>query len=179
MLIFYPPEVPPERFSYPFRSMGFTIAQLVFALQHVTMALLLVALMQTAAGRSKLARGGLITAVSGLVLLTILELVAITAADAMMGDPLYLTITAVYGIPTLIAAVGLVLGGIGILRAGVWQSGGRFLPLILGVFVFVPVMPALAGPNWAGRVAIGIWCLLFAVQGWILWRGSLSVRVER
>jgi hypothetical protein len=174
LLIVYPPQVTLEHFSYPFRSMGFTIAQLFFALQHVTMALVVAGLLSTAAGRSRLARVGLIAAIAGLILMSVLETVVIAAADAVVGDPLYDMMSSLYGIPTILTAMGLVVGGIGILRAGVWRSGARVLPLILGAYVFVGLMPALFGPNWLGRVAIGIWCLLFALQGWILWRGSLS-----
>ena len=174
LLIFYPPEVPLERFSYPFRGVGFTIAQLFFALQHVTMVLVVVGLLRTTAGRSRLAVGGLVAAIIGLVLMSILEVIVIAGADAVVGDPLYDTMSSLYGIPTILTAVGLVVGGIGILRAGVWRDRGRVLPLIIGAYVFVVLLPALFGPNWLGRVAIGIWCLLFALQGWILWRGTLS-----
>ena len=175
VLLLYPPEVPLESFSYPFRGMGFTIAQMVFALQHVTMLLVLVGLLWAAAGRSRLARGGVITAIVGLAGLSAMELMSITAADSVAGESLYDAMSALYGIPTILAAVGLVLGGIGIIRARVWRESTRILPLALGAYVFVVLMPALvAGPWWAARVVIGIWCLLFAVQGWILWRGSLS-----
>ena len=174
LLIFYPPQVSLEHFSYPFRGMGFTIAQLFFALQHVTMVLVVVGLVRTAAGPSRLAVGGLVAAIAGLILMSILEVVVIMAAEAVVGDPLYDTMSSLYGIPTILTAVGLVIGGIGILRVGVWRDRSRVLPLILGAYVFVVLLPALFGPNWLGRVAIGIWCLLFALQGWILWRGSLS-----
>ena len=176
LLIVYPPEVSLDHFSYPFGAMGFTIAQLFFALQHVTMVLVIVGLLRTAAGHSRLARGGLVAAVVGLLLMSVLEVVVILAADAVVGDPLYDTMSSLYGIPTILTAIGLVIGGIGILRARVWLSRARVLPLTLGAYVFVVLMPALFGPNWLGRVAIGIWCLLFALQGWILWRGTLSGR---
>ncbi|MET4637301.1 hypothetical protein [Mycetocola sp. 2940] len=174
LLIVYPPQVSPDHFSYPFRGMGFTIAQLFFALQHVTMMLVVAGLLRTAAGHSRLARGGIGAAIVGLLLMSVVELVVISAADAVVGDPLYDTMSSLYGIPTILTATGLVVGGIGILRVGVWRSRTRLLPLILGVYVFVVLTPALFGPNWLGRVAIGLWCLLFALQGWILWRGTLS-----
>lgn len=174
LLIVYPPQVSLDHFSYPFRGMGFTIAQLFFALQHVTMVLVVAGLLRMAPGSSRLARGGLIAAITGLLLMSVLEVVVILAADAVVGDPLYDTMSSLYGIPTILTAAGLVVGGIGILRAGVWRSRARMLPLILGAYVFVVLTPALLGPNWFGRVAIGVWCLLFALQGWILWRGTLS-----
>lgn len=174
LLILYPAEVPLERFSYPFRGIGFTIAQMFFAIHHLTMVLVVVGLLRSASGRSRLAAGGLIVAIVGLILLSMLEIVVLTAADAVVGDPLFDTMSSLFGVPMMLIAIGLVSGGIGILRAGVWRGRERALPVILGAYVIVGVIPALFGPNWLGRVAIGIWCLLFAAQGWILWRGSLS-----
>lgn len=47
-----------------------------------------------------------------------------------------------------------------------------FLPLILGVYVFVALTPAMMGPHIAGRIGIGVWVLLFGYLGWLLWRGD-------
>jgi hypothetical protein len=37
--------------------------------------------------------------------------------------------------------------------------------LALGIYVFLPLTPAIMGPFVAGRLAIGGWMLLFAVLG--------------
>jgi hypothetical protein len=47
------------------------------------------------------------------------------------------------------------------------------LPLlitVLGVYVFVPLTPAIAGPFAAGRLGIGGWMLLMAALGYGLTR---------
>lgn len=50
------PVVSPELFSYPFNATGFTIAQVFFAMQHLTMVAVIVALLLTpAVGLSRLA----------------------------------------------------------------------------------------------------------------------------
>ncbi len=42
--------------------------------------------------------------------------------------------------------------------------------LVAGVFVFVPMMPALMGPFVLARLAITAWMLLFAALGYALWK---------
>ena len=54
------------------------------------------------------------------------------------------------------------------LRVRIWQGWSRFVPLGLGVWVFVPMLPALAGPFVAARLAITGWMRLFALLGWRL-----------
>ncbi|MBT2555492.1 hypothetical protein [Arthrobacter sp. ISL-5] len=172
----YPPVVVPEHFSYPFNATGFTIAQVFFAVQHVTMVAAIVALLRTpAVGSSRLARAGLFIGIIGLASLSLLELAAITAAHSVSGDPLYSLIQSLFAIPTMLTGIGLVLGGIGVLRARAWRGAKQFLPLVLGIYVFVPLIPAIMGPHVAGRIGIGIWVLLFGLLGWILWRGDRGV----
>lgn len=179
VLLAYTPVVVPEQFSYPFNATGFTIAQVFFALQHVTMVAAIVALLRTpAVGSSRLAGTGLGIGIVGLASLSLLELAAIAAAHSVSGDPLYGLIQSLFAIPTMLTGIGLVLGGIGVLRAGAWRGAKRFLPLILGIYVFVPLIPAIMGPHIAGRIGIGIWVLLFGLLGWLLWRGD-RVDVDR
>lgn len=179
VVIVYQPVVAPEHFSYPFNATGFTIAQVFFAMQHLTMVAVIVALLLTpAVGSSRLARAGLCVGIAGLALLALLELAAIAAAHSVSGEPLYGLVQSLFAIPTMLTGFGLALGGIGVLRAGAWKGAKRFLPLILGIYVFVPLIPAIMGPHLAGRIGIGIWVLLFGHLGWLLWRGD-RVDVDR
>jgi hypothetical protein len=51
-------------------------------------------------------------------------------------------------------------------RAQVWEGWRRGVVLALGVWVFVPMFPALiVTPTDGARLAIGGWMLLFAVLG--------------
>ena len=45
------------------------------------------------------------------------------------------------------------------------SNAGRWLPLIMGGYVFVVMFPAVFGPLVAGRIAIGVWMLMFAALG--------------
>ena len=76
--------------------------------------------------------------------------------------------------PVLLAGFGLTLAGIALLRRGrsVW-TGARWMPwlvLILGVYVFFPLSPAISGSFAAGRLAIGGWMLLYTALGYGLMR---------
>ena len=57
---------------------------------------------------------------------------------------------------------------------------------MLGVWVFVPLMPSLFAPFVFARVTIGVWMLLFAALGWGLartpesaWRAASSADREQ
>lgn len=161
VVIFYPVAAGTEYFRYPFEATGFTVAEVFFAVQHVTMVLAVVALLNPrAVGSSRLARIGFLIGLGGLALLAAVEVAAITAVHTVAGEPLYDLVQSLFSIPTIMTGTGFVLGGIGVLRHGGWTGAKRFLPLILGVYVFVPLIPAIMGPQLAGRIAIGIWVLL-------------------
>ena len=54
------------------------------------------------------------------------------------------------------------------LQSGSWSGCRRALPLAIGIYVFVPLTPALAGPFLGARLAIVVWMLMFAALGWAL-----------
>jgi hypothetical protein len=68
--------------------------------------------------------------------------------------------------------LGLVLAGVGLARRPVLPGWGRWVTLALGVYVFVPMFPAVFGPMVLGRIAIGVWFLMFAALGVALMRAD-------
>ena len=62
-------------------------------------------------------------------------------------------------------SLGLVIAGLGLARQPVLAGAGRWLPLIMGGYVFVVMFPAVFGPLVAGRIAIGGWMLMFVALG--------------
>lgn len=174
-LLLVPAAVGPEQYSYPLTPSGHVVAQVSFAVQHLLLLAGLVALARCQA-RSRLSRSGLWGGVVGLTALTVMELVTISAAHVTADSPRAALINSLYGVPTLIMGASLVVGGIGFARAGRlpgeidpvgWR---RWVPLVIGAYVFVPLLPAIMAPFLFGRLAIMGWMITFAALGWMLVR---------
>lgn len=175
LILAWSPQVSDERYSYPFTGAGFTVAQATFSLQHLPLVLGVVALgWLPAVKASRVAVLAVRAAAAGLVLLTVCELVTISAYDAALDSSLADLVNNLYGPPVILIGIGLVVAGVALLRHGTagW-SGARWLPalvLILGIYVFMPLTPAIMGSFTAGRLGIGAWMLLFAALGYGLTR---------
>ena len=176
MLIAWEPMVAEERFSYPFDATWYAVAQSFFALQHVAMLPLFLGLLILERRHpSRALRVGTWIALVGLVLLTVMELVAITAARRAAIDGLHgQLVGALYSVPMILLGVGPVVAGIAALRVGLFDGPARWLLLALGVYVFVVMFPAVFGPMVAGRIAIGVWLLGYAALGLALRRAAQS-----
>jgi hypothetical protein len=167
------PAVAENQWSYPLTPTGFVWIQVWFVVQHLGLVLGLLAVWSAGVvGRSGLGRSGHILAVGGMVGLTLTELAAIVARHDDMDTTRVAVFGAVYGVVSFASGLGLVLEGVAAIREGVWDGWQRWLLLGTGVWVFVPMMPALALSFLGARLAITGWMLLFALIGWALVRSS-------
>ncbi len=186
IVLAWSPQVPESRFSYPFSGAGFAVAQASFFLQHLPLIAGVVALLALPAVRaSHVAVIATRAAAVGLVLLAVNELVTISAYDAATDSTHATVVENLYGPPVLLIGIGLVVAGFALLRRGTtgWD-GARWMPaiiLLLGVYVFVPLTPAIMGSFTAGRLGIGGWLLLFGVFGYGLTRltDTATARLSR
>ena len=168
-IIFWPPMVGQDRFSYPFDASWFVLAQLLFAVQHVGMLPVFLGVLVLERRRpSRTLRFGTWLALIGQVALTVLELIAISARNGSVASGTGATVGASYAAPMVLLGVGLTIAGVGALRVRLWKGAGRWLLLASGVYVFVVLFPAVFGPLVAGRIAIGVWSLMFAWLGLLL-----------
>lgn len=171
VVLAWPSPVGTNRYSSPFHPTGFTIAQLTFCLQHIALAAGLWAVLQVPAIRTKrISRIGAITALTGMVLLAAQELVAISAAHLSANSSPATVIDSLYTVPIFLTAIGCLVTGLST-RSRPSRSALGWLPtllVVIGVYAFVPLTPAIAGPEALGRIAIGGWMLLFAALGWTL-----------
>jgi hypothetical protein len=166
VLIAWDPQVADDRFSYPFDAGWFTAAQVVFAVQHLAMLPLFAGLLLLERRHpSRALRVGTWIALVGQVLLTVVELVAITAAEDALETGWGAVVGGLYGVPMVLLGVGPVVAGAGAVRTELFAGPARWLLLGLGVYVFVVMFPAVFGPMVAGRIAIGVWLLGFAALG--------------
>ncbi|WP_299305388.1 hypothetical protein [uncultured Brachybacterium sp.] len=175
-LAVWPREVAPDQFSYPLGTASFVAFQLFFAVHHLGLLvgiLALGSLNRMVATRAT--RAGIGLAAAGMV-----ALIAMEAAVAFLGLGITATsergqvLGALYGVASLMIGVGLIVAGVGLARQRVFDGIWRYLPLALGVWVFVPMVPALFAPMVWGRLAIVRWMVLFAVLGMQLRRTDQS-----
>ena len=172
-IIAWDPMVDEDRFSYPFDATSYAIAQSFFVLQHLAMLpLFLGLLILERRHRSRALRIGTWVALAGQVMLTVMEVVAISARDAAIDDSTGTLVGTLYSLPMVLLGVGPLVAGIGALRVGLFDGPARWLLLALGVYVFVVMFPAVFGPMVAGRVAIGVWLLGYAWLGLELIRSA-------
>lgn len=168
-LAFVSPVVADDHFSYPLSADGFAAIQGFFFVHHLVLAWGLYAVWRGGfAGTGRLARTGGWLSVLAMVLLAVQELVAISAADAAYPSDQTDVVEGIYGALSMLNGVALIVFGLAAVRAGRW--GGRWLLLVAGIYVFVPLTPAVFGPFVVARLAIGGWMLLFAALGWTLLR---------
>ena len=170
-LAVYPGQVPEDKFSYPLTPGGFTVIQIWFFLQHLGLLAGIAALPRARTMmQGRPARWGTGLAVSGMAMLAVTELVAITARNSTYPGKGTDLLDALYGVSSLAVGVGLVLAGIAVRRRGRWTGWRGLVVLVAGIFVFVPMVPALMGPHVLARLAITAWMLLFAALGYALWK---------
>lgn len=173
-LLIVPPVVERDRFSYPLTATGFMIIQIAFCLHH-----LLVVWCLWAFWRAGLAGGGIAAAIGGIgsavamLALSAQELVAISGADSAYPSPRTDVIESAFGMITLTAGAVLIVLGIVTARTRVLRGTSRWLVLAIGVWVIVPLTPAIFAGYEAGRIAIGLWLLMFA------WLGVVMIRWSR
>jgi hypothetical protein len=171
------PAVSSQQWSYPQSVSAFAVTQTWFAVQHLGLLVGLVALGRSGAmGESRWAHRATTVAVTGLAALAVTELVAIIPASQAVDATFPLVLSGVYGAISTVLGVALTVAGIGVLRARVWTGWTRWVPLALGIWVFVPMFPAMAMSFVGARISISGWMVLFALLGWALVQRSADER---
>lgn len=168
-----PAAVPEGRFSYPLAAGAFVAIQLWFFVQHLGLLLGQTALWRTGvAGRSRVSWIGHAIALAGMALLAVTEVIATTAADDPYPSERTDLLDILYGVSSMATGLGLVVVGVAVVRAGAWPGARRWLPLAMGVWVFVPMTPAIMAGHIPARLSITGWMLLFAALGWTLMKAD-------
>lgn len=170
LMLAWPPQVPMGVLSYPFTARGFQTIQTWFFVHHFLLDAVAVGFAFSAGiGQSRVARVGAWLAVVGLIGLTGMELFAIRFAEWQTRAANEGVMGAGYGITTSLVGLGMLIAGVGVVRARRWTGGWRFVPLLIGVTHFVLVTPAVFSNGYVvARLAIGSWIALFGALGWAL-----------
>ena len=172
-LAVYPAQVSEDMFSYPLTASGFTVLQIWFFVQHLGLLAGIAALARAAVmARGRGARWGTGLALSGMALLAVTELIAISARNSTYPGEGTALLDALYGVSSVASGAGLILAGIAVRNGRRWTGWRGLVVLVAGIFVFVPMIPALMGPFILARLAITVWMLLFAALGYALWKAD-------
>ncbi|QAY72157.1 hypothetical protein ET445_01205 [Agromyces protaetiae] len=165
------PAVSPDTFSYPLDVAGNAVAQVLFFLNHVGLAVGLVALARGPAATRAPGRVGAWIALASMVVLAICELWAISYADATLSSGATGALDSWYGLGSIVVGAGLVVAGIGVARTRYWAGWRRWIVLVTGASLFVVVVPGLAFGFIGGRVVLAAWMIAWAGVGLALLTG--------
>jgi hypothetical protein len=93
------------------------------------------------------------------------------AATALLPTPVVMMVLPI-PLPQLGAilnAIGMVLVGIAVRRAGRWQGWLRWMPLLTGLYPLAVMFPVLAITGHPPRMLINLWGLVWALLGYAIY----------
>jgi hypothetical protein len=149
---------------YPWSSGAFVAVTIVFALAQSLLVVGVLALRRSGvAGTDRSATVGLASAVAGTALFVVGHLASIPARDLTVDDAGVLVSLLSFALGTVLSAVGFLLAGAAVVRAGLWRDTRRFVPLVIGIWAvamlglqFTPLLPTGAGVLSALFIALGV-----------------------
>ncbi len=153
-------QVSDELWRYPWSTEAFIPISSLWGLSHVLIIVGLLGFRRSGlAGQSRSAAAGLGLALVGTVLLLVGELASIPIRDQNIDETGPAIVGGLFGMGTLLSAIGLVLAGKATLHAGLWRDWRRFTPLVAGVWALVLVGVAFTKALPTGVGIYGL-CLL-------------------
>ena len=129
-------DVSDERWSYPWSGPALVAVSILYAALHV---LVIVGLLgvrrREPTGPSRWGRLGTDGAITGTVLLAVGELASILVRDTTTDDAGAMTVGGVFALGSVVSAVGFIVAGAAVARAGEWQGWRRWPMLATGVWL--------------------------------------------
>lgn len=156
-----------DQWSYPHPTGIFFAEEVLLTIAHLLSAAgFLGALRLRAQGTGAAGRAGLWAAVAGLVGLSGAEFASGFIGGEAMNSEIVTAVSTDFGITSMVFAIGAIVGGIAILRAGIWQGPWKWVVLATGVVIIVLMTPAnISGSLPFRQGALLIWSLLFIPLG--------------
>jgi hypothetical protein len=152
-------DVPDDQWSYPWSASALVPVSAVYATFHVLIFLALLGL----AGSGLAGRAGPRLALIGTALLFVGELASIPIAGQTIDRPGPSLVGALFGVGTLISAIGFLVAGTAAVRAGRWHGWTRWTPLATGVVLLAVTGLAMTPALPAGVAAYGIGVVLIGL----------------
>ncbi len=139
-----PSSVPADSLSAPYTPGTFIATQVLWAIGHALMFLGTLGLARSdAAGSSRLGRMGLGLVLLGMAAIVPCQLAFAFAATETEESTPGLILSSAIGTATMVAALGFLLAGSAVLRAGRWHGWRRLTPLLCGLVPYVALLPTL------------------------------------
>lgn len=169
--IAYPPAVPTDQWSYPYPLAVHWAVSVTLAVTHGLSLLGFVGVLHADPHRKRrLATIALWVTIFGFAVLTVAELLSGAIGEQSKSSAAAGGVGAVFGVGSLLTALGSIVAGVIIIRARVWSGVGRWAVLVSGVVMLVAVTPAQAiGNSLLTLLTLVVWSLTL---GWI----GLAVR---
>lgn len=166
-----PSTVPVNNLSYPFSPPVFVATEILWTISHVLMFIGVLGIARSGAvGNSMVGRVGLWIASIGMAAVAVAELGFAFFPNATMDNPTVEFIDNAIGMATMVAAIGLVLAGIAVLRTRHWHGWHAFTPLLCGLFVFAVFLPVLITQPDLFLWGIAGWSACFIPLGFALYQ---------
>ena len=128
--------VPDDRLNFPFSGSLATATSLMWGLSQALFVLTLLAFARSAAvGANRAGRLGSRLALLGGVVFVAAHAVSVIFRDALLDDPAGVAAITLFSIGALLSAVGFVMAGVAVLRAGRWTSWRRYSVLAVGIWM--------------------------------------------
>lgn len=163
----YPAAVPSTQWSYPFSTNAQWVTSVVLSATHLlTLAGFIGVVNARPYGQSRLASAALWVAISGYLGLAIAEILSGAIGDQQASSSAASTVGTVFGIASLLTALGSIVAGTVIVRFAAWSGLGRWMVLASGAVMVVLVTPAnIANSEPLRMIALSVWSLTFIPLG--------------
>jgi hypothetical protein len=156
-------DISTHQLSYPWWSEGAVFFYLATAAATALLALGIVGLARRGVtGESRSGAAGVWVALAGTLLILAGDLATIPLRHERIEQGWPKAVLALFGTGTVLTAIGFLLAGAAILRAGIWQDWRRFAPLAIGVCAVALVPIQFTGVLALG---IGVYSLAFLALG--------------
>jgi len=155
--------VAPEQWTYPWSGSAFVAVTLVYAALHLlVLACFWGFSVSGLAGPGRAPRVGHVFAMSGTALLALAEVISLFWVGRRIDEAGPVATAMVFGVGTVLTAIGFLVLGVTTLRARAWTGWQRLSPLALGVWTTV-LLVLVASP--VSALAIAVYGLLIAGLG--------------
>lgn len=139
---------------------GFYVTEVAWLVVHGLVLIGLVGLVRSCPPGETWSRRGFTVAVVGRVVFLAAEVAAIVVADDEI---------ALFPLAAMLTALGMIAGGIGVLKSRRWDGWSRFAPLAMGVYPFVAMFPLVAITGERPNISVSLWGITIFAVGVAMW----------